>query len=45
MTENQKRQKEYAREEAIKNTYDVCATGEKAKYEEYDRFGNQINNE
>ena len=42
---NQLKKKEMARREAIENTMDVCATGEKHKYNEYDNYGNQINNE
>jgi hypothetical protein len=45
MSPEQERKKEEARKEAIRNTYDVCATGEKKKYNQYDDFGNQINNE
>lgn len=45
MSPEQKRQMEEARRESIEKTYNVCATGEKKEYKEYDSFGNQINNE
>lgn len=45
MNENQRKQIEEARRESIEKSYNVCATGEKKKYNEYDDFGNQINNE
>ena len=45
MSPEQKRQIEEARRESIEKTYNVCATGEKREYKEYDDFGNQINNE
>jgi hypothetical protein len=41
MSPDQKRQKDEARREAIMNTYDVCADGEKHK-ESYDKFSNMI---
>lgn len=44
MSPEQQRKKDEARREAIANTYDVCATGEKNK-SEYDEFSNQIDNE
>lgn len=45
MSEIQKRKMEEARREAIQNTYDVCADGEKHSKNEYDNYANQINNE
>ena len=45
MSPDQKRQMEEARREAIKNTYNVCADGQKHKEDEYDKFSNQINDE
>jgi len=42
---DQQRQKDEAKRESIEKTYNVCATGEKKEYKEYDDFGNQINNE
>ena len=45
MSENQRKQMEEARKHAIETTMNVCATGEKRKYEEYDNAGNEINNE
>ena len=45
MSPEQKRKMEEALRESEEKTYNVCATGEKKKYNEYDDFGNQINNE
>lgn len=45
MSPEQERQKEEARREAIKNTYNVCADGQKKAAREYGEFGNEINNE
>lgn len=45
MSPEQKRQKDEARRESIENTENVCATGEKKEYREYDEFPNQINNQ
>ena len=45
MSPEQRRQIEEARREAIEKTYNVCATGEKKEYKEFDNYGNQINNE
>ena len=45
MSPEQRRKKEEARRESEEKTYDVCATGEKKKYNEFDDYGNQINNE
>lgn len=41
----QRRKKEEARKEAIRDTYDVNADGEKHKARSHGDFGNQINNE
>ncbi len=45
MSPEQERKKEQARREAIENTYNVCADGEKHPQREYDHYGNLINNE
>jgi hypothetical protein len=44
MSPEQKRKMEEARRQAIENTYDVCADGQKHK-SEYDAYANQIDNE
>lgn len=44
MSPEQERKKEEARREAIQNTYNVCATGEKREYKQYSDSPNQINN-
>jgi hypothetical protein len=41
----QQRQKDQAKREAIANTMNVNATGEKTSLREYDDFSNQINDE
>ncbi len=45
MSPEQRRKIEEAKRESEEKTMDVCATGEKKKYNQYDDFGNQINNE
>ena len=45
MNENQRKQIEEARREAIEKTYNVNATGEKSSLKEFDDFSNQINDE
>jgi hypothetical protein len=45
MSPEQKRKMEEARRESEEKTYNVCATGEKKVYKEFDDYGNQINNE
>ncbi len=44
MNDNQRKQIEDARREAIEKTYNVCADGEKKK-SDYDEFSNEVNNE
>lgn len=45
MTPEQKRKKEEAREESMRDTRDVNATGERSNQRMYSDFPNQINNE